>query len=556
MNRRAIDRIAGLALLIGMPLLAACRDSAPPSSVPPAGEVPRRGGTAVVATSTDLIGVNELLAGPSPLAADVLRRLLFAQLLDEQADYAEHPPTFAPDLAERFEWSADRKTLTLFLRPEAVWSDGVPITAEDVLFTFDAQRSAEIAWEYAYAKQSIERMEAVDERTVRVHFARPSLSQLTDLNEGAVLPKHVWSALPFSQWRQNPGWFRQHLVTSGPFAIEAWTPQQELVLRRNERYFRSGQPYLDRLVFRVLPDRESQLLQLLAGDVDYIELLTPPEARRVRASGRAAIESYWSRQFNFVAWNLRRPQLADARVRRALTLATDRQGLIDALADGAYRIAASPILSGVWARNPAVQPLPYDPAQARRLFAEAGWEDRDGDGFLDRQGKRFRIELTTNSESPIRKDAVLLMQEQLRRVGVEATPRFFEYSTLAERNARGEFDGTLQAFVMDTSLDLSYAFATAADQNWGGYSNAEVDRLLRAFQDIADVEEARRCLYRIQEILHTDQPFTFLWEPQRSDGRSRRLRNVHPTVIGAYVNAREWWLDSAIDAAVDSSKRR
>jgi peptide/nickel transport system substrate-binding protein len=113
-----------------------------------------------------------------------------------------------------------------------------------------------------------------------------------------------------------------------------------------------------------------------------------------------------------------------------------------------------------------VQPLPYDPAQARRLFAEAGWEDRDGDGFLDRQGRRFRIELSTNSESPIRKDAILLMQEQLRRAGVEATPRFFEYSTLAQRNAQGEFDGTLQAFVMDTRS--TFTPSPRADQNWGG----------------------------------------------------------------------------------------
>ena len=164
---------------------------APPNVVQaaaaPAG-TPRRGGSVTIANSEDLVSVNELVAGGTILSSDVAQYALFLRLLQEQPDYQDHPPTFAPRLAEGYTWSPDHLTLTLRLRPDVFWSDGVPVTADDVRFTWQAQTNPDIAWEFAYLKEAIRDVEVVDARTAKMHFTRPYFSQLGDANEGVILP--------------------------------------------------------------------------------------------------------------------------------------------------------------------------------------------------------------------------------------------------------------------------------------------------------------------------------------------------------------------------------
>ena len=533
--------VAALALA----LLAGCRrqPQAPPSAAP-IDASPRRGGTAVIAVGSDLQSVNPLL-GNTQLIADVTSRALFLTLLEEQPDFTEHPPTFAPRLAERYEWSPDHRTLTFHLRSDVVWSDGVPVDAEDVAWTFAAEKDPDVAWGGSYTKEQIDRLEVVDPHTVRFHFTQAYLAQLADANEGVILPKHVWAALPFKQWRSGGVWFRDHLVVDGPFEVESWTPQQELVLRRNPRYFEAGQPRLDRVVVRVLPDPTTMVTQLLAGTVDYVEQLTPTSAAQVRAAAQARVLAYPSRQFTAIAWNTKRPLFADAAVRRALTLAIDRQELVDTIWRGAATVSSSPLISSVWAHDRTLAPWPYDPEQAKKILAERGWSDHDGDGIADRGGRKFSFELTYNAGNRIRADAAVLIQNQLRRAGIEARPRALDHNEMVAENEAHRFDSSIVAWTIDTSLDMSYAFSTEAiaeGTNFGSYSNPELDRLFATARLQTDPERAKAALVEAQRILHRDQPYTLLWEPQRLDGVAARLRDVQPNALSAYFNLRQWWI--------------
>lgn len=494
---------------------------------------------ATIPLSADLTSVNELLAGGSQVTGDLLRRQLFATLLEEQADFASHPPTFAPGLAESWTWSPDRLSLEIHLR-NARWSDGVPVSAEDVRFTWRAQTSPAIAWEQAFSKETITDVEVVDPRTVRFHFSRVSFTQLPDLNEGVILPHHAWSSLPFEEWRKQPTWFRDHLVTNGPFLLERWTPQQEIALARNPNYFRPELPKLDRVLFRILPDRESQLLQAQAGGLDYIEGLTVREAQRLEGSGLFALQRYWSRQYNYIGWNTRRPWLADPRIRRALTLATDRQELVDTLAPGLYRVASSPIPSSVWAHDPTLRPLPFDPALARRELEALGFRDLDGDGVLERDGRPLRLELATNASSPLRVDATALLARQMRRAGIDVRPAAVDFNLLLARLDRGDFDAVLFAWGIDTSLDVSFAFETKAQQNWGAFSDPALDALFEDFRQATNDAQVQEVVHRIEARIHQLQPYTFLWEAQRQDAVSRRLLDVRPNALSAFANLREW----------------
>lgn len=551
MNAPALARASGRRkLLLAAALataLSACTRDPGPSPPPPAdtASTPQKGGTAVVGTSHDMQGVNDLAPGNNQLTSDVLYRMLFVHLLEEQPDYADHPPTFAPALANRYEWSPDRRQLTFHLEPGALWSDGQPITAEDVRWTWQAQTNSDVGWEYAFAKEAITDVEVVDRHTARFHFSRTYFSQLSDANEGVILPKHAWSQLPFARWRDAGDWFREHLVVSGPFTLASWTPQQEVVLQRNPRHFRAGRPLLERVVFRVIPDQANQIAQLLAGSLDYVEQVPASDAERITASAPAEVVEFPTRQYTFIQWNTARPLFADADVRRALTLAIDRQALVDAIWRGHARVGSSPLLSTVWAHSDALQAWPYDPAEATRILNGKGWRDSDGDGILDRNGKPFAFELTTNSGSPSKADATVMLQEQLRRVGIAATPRIVEFNSLIERQVGHDFDGTLMSFNIDTSLDISYAFhsrSIADGQNYGAYRNAELDRLLDRLREITDPDAALPLFARAEAILHQEQPGTFLWEPNRLDARSARLQDARPNALSSLFNIREWWL--------------
>lgn len=524
--------------------LAACA-KAPEKPAAVASNEPRAGGTVVFGNAEDLVSVNEVLAGGTVLSADVASRLLFLRLFEELPDYREHPPTFAPALAERYEWSPDHLTLTLHLRANVVWSDGVPVTADDVRFTWQAQTNADVAWEYSYLKESIRDVEVVDAQTVRMHFTHAYFAQLADANEGVVLPKHAWEKLPFKQWRASSDWFRQNLVVDGPFTLASWTPQQEIVFARNPKYYEPGLPRLDRLVIRIVPDASGLLEQLLAGQIDYVPQIPAAQAKRVIASDRAQLLTFWNRQYTFVCWNSRLPQFSDPDVRRALTLGIDRQRLVDALWGSYARLSSSPVINGIWAHDSTLQPLPYDPQESKRLLASKGWKDSDGDGVLDRVGHPLRFELLTNAGNSIRADAAVMIQQQLKSIGVDVRPRQIDLNTMNEKAGKHEFEAMIQAFAIDTSLDLAYAFSTdsiANGSNFSSYSNPEVDRLLQQARAMSEPAQAKPILDQLQQILYRDQPFTLLWEPQRLDGASRRLQDAEPNAISAFFNVRHWWV--------------
>ena len=494
----------------------------------------------------DIEGVNYLGSSSSQSTTDILQRM-FLTLMMEHADIQNSPPTFSPQLAESYEWSDDHLQLTFHLRKDVFWSDGEPVTAEDVRWTWEAQRHPDVAWDNATMKEAIYEVEVVDPHTVRYYFTHHYPGQMVHANEGGILPKHVWSKIPFAQWHSSSQWFLDHLVVDGPYTLERWTPQQEIVLKRNESYFEEGLPYIDRVVFRIIPDAAAQMTQFLSGSLDYLRQVPASRAREVLDNPQTKMVSYWPIQWNMVIWNLRRPMFQDVRVRRALTLAIDRQAIVDTLWYGYAQVTASPLITSVWGHNPNIKPLPYDLEEARRLLTEAGWVDRDGDGIRERDGVRFSFELATNAGNQERIDAAVMIQENLRKAGIEVKPRVLEWNTMGNLTVAGDFQAVIIALSIETSLDLTAYYHTdsiGTELNFGAYSNAEVDRLLEECRQQADLEQTRPYLYQIQEILHEDQPQTVLWEAQRLIGLSDRVQGAVPNSISSLYDLHLWWLSS------------
>ena len=484
---------------------------------------------------------NELI-GPPTLGYAAIQGQLFASLLKEQGDFRDGPPGWAPDLAEEWEFSDDRLQLTLRLRADAAWSDGRPVTASDVRFTWLAQVDADVAWSYSGYKEAIADVEVVGPRTVRFHFGADLPTALADVATGTILPGHAWGPRPFAEWRSDPGWFFEHLVTGGPFRLMSRTSGRELVLGRHEGHFEAGLPRLERVILRTVPDSTALVNQLLAGELDFAYGIAAADAARIESRPDLRLIPYGNRQYTFVVWNTGKPWFEDAATRRALALAIDRQAIVDTIWHGYARVGTSPVISSAWAHDASLEPWPHDPAAARAALAEAGWADADGDGTLDRGGVPFRFELASYTGATSRWDAIQMIQADLRAVGIDARPRRVEPSALNARLQGQDFDAAASAFAIDTGLDFRPLFHSEGigGFNFAAYANPEVDRLIDTFSARADPLDGREDLHALQGILHEDQPLLVLWESMSLAACDDELESVAPNALSPLANLEEW----------------
>jgi peptide/nickel transport system substrate-binding protein len=519
-----------LAVAIGL-LAAACSPPGPPT--PPAD-------TVVIGVQADIQSWNPYLAEDA-FSEEVLR-LIYPTLAVEQVDYHQHPPSFEPSLAESWEFSDDGLSLTLHLRADVVWSDGVPVTAEDVLFSWRAQTSEALSWLWSDITDAIDTVEALDAHTVKYTFSRRYPYQFMDVNDGPIVPAHAWAEIPFERWEETD--WRELVVSAGAFVPGAHTPQQEIVLDRNPRYFRPDRPRIARLVFRIVPSKTALFTQLAAGGVDVVNDIPPSEAARVRADPDLELIAFADRSYTHICWNLENELFADPQVRRALGLAIDRETLIDAVYEGFARLSLGPVLSTMWAFNREIEVLQFDPAAAAELLTHAGWTDHDGDGIRDRDGRPFAFEILAPSESEVRQDVALLVERDLSRIGITVTPRFIEWGAVQGAVAAGDFDAFVNRWIEPTQVDLAGIWHSAPPDeptfNFGRYASEEVDRLLTEVAAAPNFADQKPLLDRIQAIIVADQPYTFLVENTRLVGLNSRINGAIINDATIFFNVEDW----------------
>lgn len=496
---------------------------------------PVAGGTAVVALAADPDVLNPLLS--SSAAAG----LVIAELHDGLTDMDENL-AYAPRIARAWEVAADGLSVTYHLRPW-LWSDGAALTARDVVMSLGLFKDARVASPRRGLYRDVVKAVALDDSTVRYELARrvPDPVQATWHH---ILPWHIVGGLDpatVGTWPLN-----QHPLSSGEFELESWTHNRDLVLVRNPRY--EGRPaLLDRVVFRIVPEEATRLLMLETGELDLADSVPPSAAGRLAAHGDLRLVATSGRRLYYLQWNCRNPVLSDAATRRALSLALDRERLISGLVAGYGQPAASPIPPALWNHDRALPAPVCDPAGARRLLAQAGWQDADGDGVLDRNGRALRFEILTRGGDPVREQGVVVLRENLAAVGVAVDVRVMEHVAGLARLREGLFDayfGLLNANLYGNPAP--YVRSTAIDEfNQGHYANATVDSLLDVALGLADRALALPVWERLQEVLAADPPSAYLFYPDNLVAISRRLRDVRPHLLSPVNNLCEWWIAPA-----------
>lgn len=496
-------------LLAAILLLAACSPGERPADPPPA-----RGGTIVLGVTTDVDAWNEYLSAQA--AAVTFHKRIWLRLAQESVDAARGPEAFDPLLASGWTFSPDRHELRFRLR-EANWSDGVPVHADDVVFTWRAQTSPEVAWVGAANKRRIVAVEAVGPREVLFRFDRPYPEQLADAVDGGIVPKHVFGEVPFEAWRTHD-WSRS-VVASGPFLLERHAPGEEIVLARNPRFFDPSRPRADRVVARIVPDAAALLAQFRAGGLDWIEGVAPAEAAGLAAIPGVRVAAVDVPGFDYVGWNGSRPPFDDPEVRLALTLAIDRNALVEDLLFGHGRVSAGPVPSFWWNADPALKPLPHDPARARGILESRGYGPK----------RPLTVEVMTNVGNRLREGVLVKIQEQLSDVGVRVVARPLEMKALREIASSGRYDAFVGGWRFGSKIDLGSLFGSASfppGSNVVFYRSAEMDRLLEGLASGTDAAALRGVYAEIGRRLQADQPYTFLYEIRRLVATGPRLTGV------------------------------
>jgi peptide/nickel transport system substrate-binding protein len=499
---------------------------AAPSSEPVAG------GTAVVALASEPDGLNPLVF------ASASAGLVFAEMHDGLTEM-DDALNYVARIAHSWQVGADDLSITYAMR-RWLWADGRLITAFDVARSFDLFVAPEVASPRRGRLREVSSAVALDSFTVRYTFGRPQADPLAR-SWHHILPMHVVGELDPAHVASWP--INARPVSSGPFQLETWERSRSLTLVRNPHY--SGTPArLDRVVFRILPEADTRLVALEAGEVDLVSGLDPDAARRLADSGRATIVSVGGRRFYYLSWNLGRDCFADTATRQALSLALNRELMLATLLKGYGQPANSPIPPVLWNHHGDLPAARYDPDGARELLAAAGWRDSDGDGVLERDGEEFRFEIITKQGDPVREHGAVILRANLADVGVKVTLRVMDHAASLAQVRAGRFDaylGLLNANLFGNPAP--YVASDATDQlNFGHYANATVDSLLQVATSHVDRAEALPDWLRLQEVLAEDPPAAYLMYPDNLVAVSKRLRDVKPHLLSPVNNLVEWWI--------------
>ncbi|MFQ6110959.1 MAG: ABC transporter substrate-binding protein [Nitrospinota bacterium] len=423
-----------------------------------------------------------------------------------------------PALARSWKVSPDGRTWTFFLRRGVRFHNGEPFNARAVKFTFERMMDEEVGATTTIARRiELERVEVVDEFTVRLHTRRPVATTLTYLANAFILePKHYTSFTPRRTSRRPVG--------TGPYRLKEWIKDDHLILEAFKDYWR-GEPKLKKVLVRPVPEGSSRVAELETGGADIIVNVPLDLAPDVQKAEGARLMAVQGGRRIFIGIRSDVEPFGDRRVRQALNYAVNFEAISRHLLLGLGSRMAT--IVNPPHENKNLKPYRYDPQKAKRLFHEAGLRDSDGDGYFDEDGKRYEFLLDTPSGRYLRdKDIAVAVASDLRKVGlyVRANPLDWSVYT-AKRHRRGEvsplyllgfssaFSGITDLAVLDRNLQA----------NLTRWENAEFQKGFEELQRILDPERQRDLLDHLQEIVMEEAPWIFLWKQYDLYGVSRRI---------------------------------
>jgi len=429
------------------------------------------------------------------------------------------------------------------LRKNVRWHDGAPFTARDVEFTYQKLIDPKVKTPYGGDFERVKSLEVLDDYTVKVTYKEPFAPGLSSWSM-SIIPKHLLEKedLNTSKYSRRP-------IGTGPYKFKSWKTQEKIELTSNHDYF-EHRPYIDRYIFRVIPDESTIFLELQTQGVDSAGL---SPLQYIRQTETPFFKKYYQKfrlpsfAYTYLGYNLRDKRFADKRVRKAINSAVDKNEIISMVLLGLGKVATGPYLPDSWAYNDLVKPAPFDPQKAKELLKEAGWIDTNNDGWLDKNGSVFEFTIITNQGNEERLKVAQIIQRRLKDVGIRVKIKVIEWSVfLTEHIDKRKFEAVLLGWALPMepdNYDIFHSSKTGEGQfNFIGYKNEEVDKLLTEGRRNFDIVKRKACYQRIHEILYDDQPYMFIYVPESISILHSRFKGIKPAPIGIGYNFIDWWV--------------
>lgn len=463
------------------------------------------------------------------LSSDVYGRRVADRVCDSLGAYDPKTLRFRGVLAAAWQQDPAGLWIRVRLHDGIRFSDGVPLTAEDVRWTFmDFIFNPSIEAERARSTlEQISGVDVIDPLTFEIRFSR-ALSYNLSYSLGIyVLPKHFYSKFEPAQINSSTGL----LMGSGPFRIERldpseqWTPGRDLVLARNE-YYKGPRPPLDRMRFKVVQEDLARLVSYRNGEGDMMVPTAPQFVRTTKEPGwdEENHSLNWINMrsgYSFIGWNGglrngRATPFADKRVRQAMTLCLDREKMIRDIFEGIGVVAKGSVNPESPASPPSVKPWPFDPDKGKALLAEAGWRDRDGDGILENEaGQPFRFEFTRSGSGEIAERISNYIKDSYGKVGILVDVRVVDWSIMQEINKSRDFDAITMSWSSSApESDPRQIFHSESIKEGGDnfvqWNSPRGDELIDRIRSTLDFNERLKVWHEFETLLHDEQPYTFI----------------------------------------------
>lgn len=434
--------------------------------------------------------------------------------------------------------------ITFQLRDDVRFSDGQPMTADDVVFTYDWINNKEVDAPRARTGYTLCRgVKKTGPYEVVFQWREPYFEAFANSAGLSIMAKHFYGKYTPREFNETVGL----LLGTGPYRLESptdWRPGKPIVLLRNERYW-GLRPTFDRVVYLEVEEEAAAMTMFLNGEYDlfgaqpdqYKQMKDDPQVR-----DRTNFFRYYSMTggYSYIAWNEKRAgkptPFADVRIRRAMTMLINRQGLIDSIYQGFGKVATGPFSIGSRQIDPSITPLPNDISQAKAILKECGYEDRNNDGVLeDPSGNPLTFKLVYPNKSPLYDKIALYIKDDLARGGVNLQPDPTEWSIMLKRLDSRDFDAISLGWTGGVETDIFQMYHSSQIEGGGdnfiSYANPQLDAAIDAARRTVDETQRMALWQKCHRILHQDQPYTYLANREALVFIDKRIRNVRRSRI-------------------------
>jgi peptide/nickel transport system substrate-binding protein len=450
-------------------------------------------------------------------------------------------------IATRYEYLAPDSTAIRFhLKSGLAWSDGQPITARDVAWTYRMIRDPRVASPRQQDVAQIDSVVAENDSTVTFRFKRRYPDMVFNASVH-VVPEHAYAGSDPAQIRTHPAMVHPEggrMVVSGPFLVESWQHGQQITLAANPRF--SPRPRLARIVIRTLKDPTTRLTELKLGHLDFVRPIAFDQLRELKSQApNVRIVRQEKRYFEYLAWNpVTVPAFRDPEIRRALSMSVNVPYLIGALKMQDYAVPAAGPYPPIFAVHDStrVRPVAFDPEGAKRILEAKGWRDADGDGIREKDGAPLGFTLLFNSGNQRRADASAIIQQELKQVGVDVQLQTYDYGTVMDHLQKHQFEAAMGSWGVQLSPDFSAMWMPKQPFNVVSFDDAEATRLMQQAKEQPTEAQATPLWQRAEERIVQAQPYTWLYFYDQLFALSPRMHDMRIDVYGPYQNAWEWWV--------------